>query len=226
MLLVTAVLSTALQVATMGIASRTNLGLVSVPSGPYAVLFAVLYQFMHVIPSTYRVSLLGLSLSDKSFVNLLCAQLLYLQAPTSLVAAWSGLVAGALYRVNLFGIKKWRVPGVLSRLASQWVAPLLTGDPQRSASQLSATVPEQMEGFQSSAYARQRADGTITAQTREAADAMRDALGNLPTTPTLTEDQIDMLQAMFPAAQREQLVQAMLTNGNDMDRAVVSLLQE
>ena len=49
-------------------------GLTRVAAGPYAVIFASLWQYHKEVPVTVRVRILGVALSDKIFLYLLSTQ--------------------------------------------------------------------------------------------------------------------------------------------------------
>jgi hypothetical protein len=50
------------------------LGLNVLPAGPYGVIFAALYQFYVVIPTTYEFKVFGIAFTDKFFMYALAAQ--------------------------------------------------------------------------------------------------------------------------------------------------------
>lgn len=57
-----------------------------------------------------KFRILGLSLSDKSFVYLAGLQLLFSSGRRSVVPGVSGILAGLLYRLNAFGIRRLKFP--------------------------------------------------------------------------------------------------------------------
>lgn len=111
------------------------------PSGPTAVMFALLAQYHASIPHTfkYRISTTGGStgrqtttspnegnannnskrsltilLSDKSTTYLVAAQLALSQFPASLLPAFVGWAVGTAWRADILpGSKSWRVPAWL-----------------------------------------------------------------------------------------------------------------
>ena len=99
-----------------------------VPSGMTSILFAVLYQYVAVVPPTYKFRLSaparagagtgteggGLEVSDKSYIYLLMAHLATSHFPGSLIAAAAGWLAGAVYDNGVIP-RSWRkLPGFIT----------------------------------------------------------------------------------------------------------------
>jgi len=103
-----------------------NLGLNTIPATPIALVFSVLYQFSRIVPAIYHFRIFGIVLNNKSFTYLLAAQLAFSAAPGSLASAIIGVVAGQLYRADLFNLKKYQLPPWLIRLSSN-MAPYVIG---------------------------------------------------------------------------------------------------
>ncbi|OJJ49420.1 hypothetical protein ASPZODRAFT_129874 [Penicilliopsis zonata CBS 506.65] len=102
------------------------------PSGPTAIVFALLAQYYASIPHTYRYRIstkadapdahapegtsstsskyLTLLLSDKSTTYLVAAQLALSQFPAGLLPAVTGWVVGLAWRADLIPCTSWRVP--------------------------------------------------------------------------------------------------------------------
>ena len=80
------------------------------------------------MPTTYHFRLFGLELSNQLWTHLLALQLLCSQPPRSLLSAGCGLAAGALYRADVLGSRRWRVPRHLARVAHALATPLLGQD--------------------------------------------------------------------------------------------------
>lgn len=108
-------------------------------SGPYGLIFASYIPFFFDIPITTKFRIFGLRLSDKSFIYLsglqvnsnfhdnfyprlisspvplscsLCIfdfQLLFSSGWRSIIPGLSGILAGLLYRLNIFGIRRLKV---------------------------------------------------------------------------------------------------------------------
>ncbi|WVZ68477.1 hypothetical protein U9M48_017412 [Paspalum notatum var. saurae] len=79
-------------------------------SGPYGLIFASYVPFFFDIPISMRFRVFGVSLSDKSFVYLAGLQLFFSSGRHSVVPGLSGILAGLLYRLNTFGIRKLKLP--------------------------------------------------------------------------------------------------------------------
>jgi hypothetical protein len=114
-------------------------------------VFSILFQFYSLVPSAYHFKVFGVTVSNKVFTSILAlqvrlfgcsdfhaptyhiSQLAISQPPGSLLSAAIGLVAGSIYRSNVFGIKTYRLPQILQRAASI-LLPLLgtTKPPRRS----------------------------------------------------------------------------------------------
>ncbi|KAJ1285858.1 hypothetical protein BS78_03G310400 [Paspalum vaginatum] len=88
-------------------------------SGPYGLIFASYVPFFFDIPISMRFRVFGLSLSDKSFVYLAGLQLLFSSGRHSVVPGLSGILAGLLYRLNTFGIRRLKLPDFATSLFSR-----------------------------------------------------------------------------------------------------------
>jgi len=60
-----------------------------------------------------QYSILGMDLSEKSWIYLLALQLLFSDGVPSVVSALSGLLAGYLYQSDTYGFQGFRLPGVI-----------------------------------------------------------------------------------------------------------------
>ncbi|KAJ6992234.1 rhomboid-like protein 20 [Populus alba x Populus x berolinensis] len=78
-------------------------------SGPYGLIFASFVPFYFDIPVSTRFRVVGVHLSDKSFIYLAGVQLLLSSWKRSILPGICGILAGSLYRLNLFGIRKAKV---------------------------------------------------------------------------------------------------------------------
>jgi len=112
----------------------SRLGLNYIPSGPSALIFAILYQYWRLIPSAYEFRIFGLSLSNKSFVYVLGLQLAVSYMPGSIAVALIGILSGQIYRSELAGLKFYRLPPSLVRMSNRLLLPLIgsTRPPRRS----------------------------------------------------------------------------------------------
>ncbi|KAJ1308441.1 hypothetical protein OPQ81_004146 [Rhizoctonia solani] len=85
-------------------------GLNYIPAGPTAILFAILYQYERVVPSAYNFRILGITMSNKSFIYLTAFPIIISHMPGSMLVAAAGLATGALYRSDITNLKSYRAP--------------------------------------------------------------------------------------------------------------------
>ncbi|KAG6744689.1 hypothetical protein POTOM_051326 [Populus tomentosa] len=78
-------------------------------SGPYGLIFASFVPFYFDIPVSTRFHIFSNHFSDKSFIYLAGVQLLLSSWKRSILPGICGILAGSLYRLNLFGIRKAKV---------------------------------------------------------------------------------------------------------------------
>ncbi|KAF9977619.1 hypothetical protein BGZ73_005473 [Actinomortierella ambigua] len=190
------------------------IGLNVIPAGPFGVLFAALYQYFSVIPATYEFKVFGIVLTDKIYMYILALQLFWSQPPGSIVAAVCGWLAGALYRADLGGLRRWRFPQWVAKLATRFLLPIFSSAPA-----IRSTAPTFESRF------TPRPSGTTGLAVREYIDAI--ASGGAPqgTTPVPpSEEQVSTLLAIFPHATQEQAITALNSTNNNLDGAVQYLL--
>lgn len=106
--------------------------------GPYGLVFASFVQFFFDIPTSTRFQLFGARFSDKSFVYLAGLQLLLSAWKRSFIPGICGLLAGAAYRMNVFGIRRVKFPEGLASAAGRVFAPLFPRTTSPSSSRTSA----------------------------------------------------------------------------------------
>ncbi|CAN7007121.1 unnamed protein product [Brassica oleracea var. botrytis] len=92
-------------------------------SGPYALIFASFVPFYLDIPVSKRFNVFGLHFSDKSFIYLAGVQLLLSSWKRSMLPGICGIIAGSLYRLNIFGIRKAKLPGFIASFFSRMSLP-------------------------------------------------------------------------------------------------------
>uniref|UniRef100_I1R8S0 UBA domain-containing protein n=1 Tax=Oryza glaberrima TaxID=4538 RepID=I1R8S0_ORYGL len=100
-------------------------------SGPYGLIFASYIPFFFDIPITTKFRIFGLRLSDKSFIYLAGLQLLFSSGWRSIIPGLSGILAGLLYRLNIFGIRRLKLPDSMTSLLSRFSCPFLNNSYQR-----------------------------------------------------------------------------------------------
>ncbi|CAL1385794.1 unnamed protein product [Linum trigynum] len=98
-------------------------------SRPYGLIFASFVPFFFDIPVSTWFRVFGIRFSDKSFVYLAGLQLLLSSWKRSLIPGICGILAGSLYRLNLFGIRKAKFPEFMATFASRFSWPS-TGSPR------------------------------------------------------------------------------------------------
>eukprot|EP01006_Ploeotia_vitrea_P040126 TRINITY_DN66404_c3_g1_i3.p1 TRINITY_DN66404_c3_g1~~TRINITY_DN66404_c3_g1_i3.p1 ORF type:complete len:292 (-),score=117.11 TRINITY_DN66404_c3_g1_i3:55-930(-) len=98
--------------------------------GPYAFIFALFVFFFRDVPKSTRFRVLGLPLSDKTFVYLVGLQMTLASQPHSLLSAVCGLIAGVLYR-SLPALRRVRFPTWCRDFCSTRLGPWLESSRRR-----------------------------------------------------------------------------------------------
>lgn len=101
-------------------------------SGPYGFIFTLFVSFYFEIPVSSRFRVLGLHISDKSFIYFAGLQLLLLFWKRSLIPSACGVLTGLLYHLNLFGIRRRQFPRIVTSFFT-WLS-RSSGDSSRSSS--------------------------------------------------------------------------------------------
>ncbi|GAM23956.1 hypothetical protein SAMD00019534_071310 [Acytostelium subglobosum LB1] len=114
------IMTTMLQLAYIVIFRRGSAG----SPGPYGLIFAGLVLFFKEIPSTRWFKLFGFPFNDKIFAYLTAASLL-IGSNSNIAQSVMGIVAGTLYHIDVFNLKKRRMPAGLVNLCNKWILPLL-----------------------------------------------------------------------------------------------------
>jgi len=209
-----------------------RLGLNYIPAGPIALLFSILYQYLRIVPSTYRFSIFSLQVTNKIFMYILAVQLAMSQWPGSLLVSVVGLLTGQIYRSDFVGLKSYRLPWRLAAMVNQFLLPLIgsTRPPRRSPR---AIPPEGAHG----PGQRNHVEETITTRPAGAGEGASAAGSSFVNqwvneltgrrTGSLrvpTESEIAQLTGMFPGIRREQVITALQQSPN-IERAVELLLE-
>ncbi|URE27049.1 UBA [Musa troglodytarum] len=88
-------------------------------SGPYGLIFAAFIPFFVDIPVMSRFCVLGINFTDKSIVYFVGFQLLLCGWKWSFIPGICGVLAGFLYRVNAFGIRRLKFPKKVASVVSR-----------------------------------------------------------------------------------------------------------
>lgn len=76
------------------------------PAGLFGVLFATLVKYFYDVPASDAITFIGFPISGKIFIYSMALQML-LANKESLLAGICGVVAGFIYRFNLFQVQQW-----------------------------------------------------------------------------------------------------------------------
>eukprot|EP00262_Sarcandra_glabra_P011065 TRINITY_DN26766_c0_g1_i1.p1 TRINITY_DN26766_c0_g1~~TRINITY_DN26766_c0_g1_i1.p1 ORF type:complete len:298 (+),score=21.42 TRINITY_DN26766_c0_g1_i1:85-978(+) len=88
-------------------------------SGPYGLIFSSFVPFYFDIPVSTRFRIFGVHFSDKSFIYLAGVQLLLASWKRSFLPGLCGVLAGSLYRLNVFGIRRIKFPEFITSFFSR-----------------------------------------------------------------------------------------------------------
>ncbi|KAJ3693756.1 hypothetical protein LUZ60_009236 [Juncus effusus] len=130
-ILFSSVVSTLLEFIALMLLKDTKFNILA--SGPYSLIFALFVPFYFDIPISSRFNIFGVNFSNKFFIYTAGLQLLLSNWKRSLVPGICGILAASLYRLNLFGIRKIKIPGAIASFFSQYFAgpPAGTSNPSR-----------------------------------------------------------------------------------------------
>ncbi|CAJ2671682.1 rhomboid-like protein 20 [Trifolium pratense] len=90
-----------------------------VTPGPYGLIFASFVPFFFDIPVSTRFRMFGFNFSDKSIIYVAGLQLLLSHWKSSVLPGICGILAGSLYRLNVFYIRKAKFPEFISSFFSR-----------------------------------------------------------------------------------------------------------
>ncbi|KAJ4971962.1 hypothetical protein NE237_005061 [Protea cynaroides] len=111
-------------------------------SGPYGLIFSSFVPFFFDIPVSTRFRIFGIHFSDKSFIYLAGLQLLLSSWKRSILPGLGGILAGFLYRMNLFGIRRMKFPEFVTSFFSRLPWPSAGGSsPTASSGNIIANMP-------------------------------------------------------------------------------------
>ncbi|MFQ6663208.1 hypothetical protein Gotur_030816 [Gossypium turneri] len=105
-------------------------------SGPYGLIFASFVPFFFDIPVSTWFRIFGVRFSNKSFIYLAGLQLLLSSWKRSLLPGICGILAGSLYRLNVFHIRKAKFPEFITSFFSRLSWPSIGNPPTTPARNL------------------------------------------------------------------------------------------
>lgn len=96
------------------------------PPGLFGVLFATLVKYFYDVPASDAITFFGFPISGKIFIYSIALQML-LASRESLLAGVCGIVAGFIYRFNLFQVQQWlNLPESLTSAVSRAIGGLFS----------------------------------------------------------------------------------------------------
>ncbi|KAK2991452.1 hypothetical protein RJ640_012060 [Escallonia rubra] len=116
-ILFSVIVSLALEVLALALLKDPTLN--KLTSGPYGLIFSSFVTFYLDIPVSTRFRVFSLRFSDKSFIYLAGFQLLLSSWKRSLLPGICGIVAGSLYRLNIFCIRRMKFPEFIASFFSR-----------------------------------------------------------------------------------------------------------
>ncbi|KAL0453223.1 UNVERIFIED_CONTAM: Rhomboid-like protein 20 [Sesamum latifolium] len=88
-------------------------------SGPYGLIFSSFVPFFFDIPVSTRFRVFGLNFSDKTFIYLAGLQLFLSSWKRSMLPGICGILAGSLYRLNVFRVRRIKFPEFIASFFSR-----------------------------------------------------------------------------------------------------------
>ncbi|KAL9232638.1 hypothetical protein vseg_007724 [Gypsophila vaccaria] len=175
----------------------------SIVSGPYSLIFSSFVPFFFDIPVSTRFRVFGFHFSNKSFIYLAGLQLLLSSWKKSIVPGICGVIAGFLYRLNLFYIRKAKLPDFVASLFSRLTWPSV--------------------GSSSSAARRRNIPGTTSVPPYAGRQVERNYPSPIAGLVEPSEDSVTMLVSM--GFDRDNARQALVQARNDVNVATNILLE-
>nr|PNR27035.1 hypothetical protein PHYPA_030516 [Physcomitrium patens] len=105
-------------------------------SGPTGLIFSSFVLFFFDVPVSIRFKLLGIKVSEKSFVYLIGLQLLLWSRMHSMIPGICGIIAGFIYRCDLGGIQEIGFSSGAFRRMAWRVSPFFSGISSEMASRM------------------------------------------------------------------------------------------
>ncbi|GAB4851762.1 Rhomboid-like protein 20 [Ancistrocladus abbreviatus] len=115
------IFSLLLEVGALALLKDPSFNLIT--SGPYGLIFSSFVPFYFDIPVSTRIRIFGVRFTDKSFIYLAGLQLLLSSWKRSILPGICGVVAGSLYRMNVFYIRRIKFPEFIGSFFSRFSLP-------------------------------------------------------------------------------------------------------
>ncbi|XP_041024627.1 rhomboid-like protein 20 [Juglans microcarpa x Juglans regia] len=112
-----------------------------VTTGPYGLIFASFVPFIFDIPVSTWFRVFGVRFSNKSFIYLAGLQLLLSSWKRSILPGLCGILAGSLYRLNVFHIRKTKLPEFIISFFSRISWPTTGSPPSAPARSIVRNIP-------------------------------------------------------------------------------------
>ncbi|GAB2267126.1 Rhomboid-like protein 20 [Dionaea muscipula] len=123
--------SLVLEVAALVLLKDAGMNLIT--SGPYGLIFSSFVQFYFGIPISSRYIFFGFRFSDKSFIYLAGLQLLLSSWKRSILPGMCGILAGFLYGMNFFYVRRIKFPHFMASFFSRFSGPSTSSSSSASA---------------------------------------------------------------------------------------------
>ncbi|KAF7139258.1 hypothetical protein RHSIM_Rhsim07G0181600 [Rhododendron simsii] len=145
------VVSLLFEILALGFLKDSTLNVLT--SGPYGVIFSSFVPFYLDIPVSTRFRVFGLRFTDKSFIYLAGLQLLLSSWKRSILPGICGILAGALYRLNVLRIRRLKFPDFVAsfflRLSWPSMGSTATAAPSRNVPRnIPSYAPRQVEAIE------------------------------------------------------------------------------
>ncbi|KAH7557110.1 hypothetical protein JRO89_XS11G0048100 [Xanthoceras sorbifolium] len=185
-------------------------------SGPYGLIFASFVPFHFDIPVSTRFRVFGVRFSDKSFIYLAGLQLFLSSWKRSILPGICGILAGSLYRLNVFRIRKAKFPEFVTSFFSRISWPSMRSSPAAPTRNVVGGVPS---------YTGRQVEASALVECLNSAIFLqfRTYPSPVPSTTEPPEDSIAMLVSM--GFDRNSARQALVHARNDVNAATNILLE-
>ncbi|KAI9136132.1 hypothetical protein BKA69DRAFT_1033867, partial [Paraphysoderma sedebokerense] len=228
-LFISTALSSALELGLMVLLRRW--GLSEVPSGPFATLVSALYIYDQHIPELYKFRILGITLTDKSFLFLFAINLLSLHSPHTIIPLISGLLSASLYKSDITNFKSWRFPNWIIRIAKSFEPWIGSQTPPRRGGDVERLPPSRADN--NAGTATSRSSGTSTGVSsgssvtqRSSGSGAANGSGNgagVVSPVEINEESVSMLVNM--GFDRARVIECLNRVNGDVERAVGMLVE-